>query len=187
MDALHQGIEVDFIYKISDKLKATGMLSLGDWTWQSDVKGDVFLEDGTLYRTITVNAKDLKVNDAAQTTYAFGLNYKALDRTSVFLDYNYAGDLYSKFDFSRGTTDRQNTWKLPSYHLFDLGFNHGFSIADFDATLTGNMNNIFDVEYISDGFDSTENINGVDVHNSTNSGVYYGSGRTFNLGLKINF
>jgi len=187
LDALHQGIEVDFIYKISDKLKATGMLSLGDWTWQSDVKGDVFLEDGTLYRTITVNAKDLKVNDAAQTTYAFGLNYKALDRTSVFLDYNYAGDLYSKFDFSRGTTDRQNTWKLPSYHLFDLGFNHGFSIADFDATLTGNMNNIFDVEYISDGFDSTENINGVDVHNSTNSGVYYGSGRTFNLGLKINF
>jgi outer membrane receptor protein involved in Fe transport len=73
-----------------------------------------------------------------------------------------------------------DTWKLPSYHLFDLGFNHGFTISDFDATLTGNMNNIFDVEYISDAFDDGS-------HTAAGANVYYGSGRTFNLGLKINF
>ena len=59
------------------------MVSLGDWTWQSDVQGaDVSNEDGTLYTTIVVvNATDLKVNDAAQTTYGpLDLNYKALDK-----------------------------------------------------------------------------------------------------------
>jgi outer membrane cobalamin receptor len=187
LDALHQGIEIDFVYKMTDKLKITGMVSLGDWEWKSDVSGDVFLDDGTLYRTITVNATDLKVNDAAQTTYALGVSYKALENSSIFLDYNYAGDLYSKFDFSQGTEDRLDTWKLPAYHLFDLGFRHGFAIGEFDASLVAKMNNIFDVEYISDAFDATENINGVDVHNSTNAGVYYGTGRTFSLGLKVNF
>jgi outer membrane cobalamin receptor len=180
LDALHQGVEVDFVYKLNDKVKLTGMVSLGDWVWKSDVKGDVFLDSGELYSTINVLATDLKVNDAAQTTYAFGINYKALDRTSVFLDYNYAGDLYSKFDFSRGTEDRLNTWKMPSYHLFDLGFSHGFTIGTFDANLTGNMNNIFDVEYISDAFDDGS-------HAATGANVYYGSGRTFSLGLKVNF
>ncbi|PQB08441.1 TonB-dependent receptor [Polaribacter filamentus] len=181
LDALHQGIEIDFVYQLTDKLNITGMASLGDWEWKSDVKADVFLDSGVLYREITVNADGLKVNDAAQTTYAFGLNYKALDKTSVFLDYNYAGDLYANIDFSRGTEDGLNTWKMPAYHLFDLGFNHGFIIGELDALVTGNMNNIFDVEYISDAFDNA------DTHSAQDAGVYYGAGRTFSLGLTVNF
>ena len=181
LDALHQGIELDFVYKLNDKLKLNGMVSLGDWKWKSDVEAEVYSESGILLREIVVNAKDLKVNDAAQTTYALGLNYKALEKSSIFLDYNYAGDIYAKFDFSRGTTDRLNTWKLPSYHLLDLGFNHGFTIGGLDATLSGKMNNIFDVEYVSDAFDDGAQ------HLATGAKVYYGAGRTFSLGLKIKF
>jgi outer membrane receptor protein involved in Fe transport len=156
------------------------MLSLGNWEWKSDVSADIFDDGGVFVDNVTVNADGLKVNDAAQTTYAFGLNYKVLDRTSIFLDYNYAGDIYAKVDFSEGTTDRLNTWKLPSYHLFDLGFNHGFTIGEFDATLSGNMNNLFDIEYVSDAFDASD-------HSATAADVYYGAGRTFSLGLTVNF
>jgi outer membrane receptor protein involved in Fe transport len=156
------------------------MVSLGDWKWKSDVVADVFNDDGTLNTTIEVLATDLKVNDAAQTTWALGTNYKVLDKTSISLDYNYAGDIYARVDFSQGTTDRQNTWKLPSYHLFDLGVNHGFSIGDFDATLRGNMNNIFNVEYVSDAFDASS-------HSAADADVFYGAGRTFSLGLTVNF
>jgi len=180
LDALHQGIELDFVYKLSDKLRVNGMVSLGDWKWKSDVVADVFNDDGTLNTTIEVLATDLKVNDAAQTTWALGTNYKVLDKTSISLDYNYAGDIYARVDFSQGTTDRQNTWKLPSYHLFDLGVNHGFSIGDFDATLRGNMNNIFNVEYVSDAFDASS-------HSAADADVFYGAGRTFSLGLTVNF
>jgi len=179
LDALHQGIEVDFVAKLSDKLKLTGMFSLGDWTWQSDVQGQIFDQNNEMIKEVTVNAKGLKVNDAAQTTYALGLNYKVLDRTNLFIDYNYAGDLYSKFNITR-SIDRENTWKMPGYHLADLGFRHGFTIGDFYATLSGKMNNIFDVEYISDAFDDG-------THTASGANVYYGAGRTFSLGLKVNF
>ena len=179
LDALHQGIEVDFVAKLSDKLKLTGMFSLGDWTWQSDVQGQLFNQDNEMIKEVTVNAKGLKVNDAAQTTYALGLNYKVLDRTNLFIDYNYAGDLYSKFDITR-SIDRENTWKMPGYHLADFGFRHGFTIGDLYATLSGKMNNIFDVEYISDAFDDG-------THTASGANVYYGAGRTFSLGLKVNF
>ena len=179
LDALHQGIEFDFVAKLSDKLNLTGMFSLGDWTWQSDVQGQIFDQNNVIIKEVTVNAKGLKVNDAAQTTYALGLNYKVLDRTNLFIDYNYAGDLYSKFDITR-SIDRENTWKMPGYHLADLGFRHGFTIGDFYATLSGKMNNIFDVEYISDAFDDG-------THTASGANVYYGAGRTFSLGLKVNF
>ncbi|WP_237277319.1 TonB-dependent receptor [Tenacibaculum ovolyticum] len=186
LDALHQGLEVDFAYKMSDNLTLTGMASLGDWRWKSDVTAEIFDQSGASIKKVEVNATDLKVSDAAQTTFALGLKYKALEKSSIFLDYNYAGDLYSRMDITR-SVDRKNTWKLPAYHLFDLGLTHGFEIGGFDATLSGKMNNILDVEYISDAFDATENIGGVEVHNSTNAGVYYGAGRTFSLGLKVKF
>ena len=186
LDALHQGIEIDFVYKMTDKLILNGMASFGDWTWQSDVRGEIFDQSGTSIKAVEVNATDLKVSDAAQTTWSLGLNYKALEKSSIFLDYNYAGDLYAKMDITR-STDRKNTWQLPEYHLFDLGVRHGFDIAGLDATFSGKVNNIFNTEYISDAFDATENINGTEVHNSTNAGVYYGAGRTFSLGLTVKF
>jgi len=180
LDALHQGVELDFVYKLSDKLKLNGMVSLGNWEWKSDVAGEIFDGSGQSIKNVTVNADGLKVNDAAQTTYALGLTYKALEKSTIFLDYNYAGDIYSKFDITR-STDRLDTWKLPSYHLLDLGFNHGFEIGGLDATLSGKMNNIFDVEYISDAFDDG------DQHIATGAKVYYGAGRTFSFGLKVKF
>jgi outer membrane cobalamin receptor len=179
LDALHQGVELDFVYKLSDKLKINGMVSLGDWRWTSDVNGEIFDQSGTSIKKVVVNAKDLKVSDAAQTTYSFGANYQALEKTSIFLDYNFAGELYSKFDITR-STDRLNTWKMPDYHLFDFGINHGFTIGGLNASLSGKMNNIFDVEYISDGFDDG-------THTAAGANVYYGAGRTFSLGLKVKF
>lgn len=32
------GIELDFIYKIMDNLDLQGLVSLGDWTWDKQVK-----------------------------------------------------------------------------------------------------------------------------------------------------
>ncbi len=183
LDALHQGIELDFRYRASNNLTVTGMASLGNWKWKNDASGDVLLEDGTILKTVEVHAKDLKVSDAAQTTFAFGLDYKLLPKTSIYLDYNYAGDLYAKFgitDERAPEIDRKDAWKLPEFHLFDLGLVHGFKIGDFDTTLTAKMNNIFNVEYISDAFEQ-------DTNTYIDAKVYYGAGRTFSVGMKIKF
>ncbi len=182
LDALHQGIEFDFLFRPADKLAITGMASIGNWKWKSDAEGRTFEQDGTEIASATVYSEGLKVSDAAQTTFALGAKYDLLDKTSISLDFNYAGDNYAYFDVNRRNDPnyRENPWKLPSYSLFDLGLRHGFTIGDFDTTLTANMNNIFDVEYISDANDG-------EGSTYQTARVYYGSGRTFSLGLKVKF
>jgi outer membrane cobalamin receptor len=143
LDALHQGIELDFSYNLTDDLRITGMASLGDWKWVSDASGEIVDESGASEGTKEVFIKDLKVSDAAQTTFALGINYNLLPKTTIALDYNYAGDIYAKYDITRRDDDtyREDSWKMPNYNLLDLNLVHGFNIGDFDAKLTANMNN----------------------------------------------
>jgi len=180
LDALHQGVELDFSYKLSDKLKMTGMVSLGDWQWKNDASGTVFDEAGDPIKTIDVLAKDLKVSDAAQTTFALGFNYDLLDKSSIYLDYNYAGNYYASYSIDRVNDSRENSWELPSFGLFDIGLRHGFEIGDLDATISGRVNNLFNIEYISDA-------RGGQGEGYETASVYYGAGRTFSLGLKVKF
>ncbi|MGB8373912.1 MAG: carboxypeptidase-like regulatory domain-containing protein [Salegentibacter sp.] len=44
LDALHQGVELDFNYRPWDVLTITGMASIGDWKWDSNVT-DVYIYD----------------------------------------------------------------------------------------------------------------------------------------------
>jgi len=182
LDALHQGVEVDFAYNITNDLALTGMLSLGNWKWKNNASGDIMDEGGDIIETVDVYAKGLKVSDAAQTTWALGLKYNGLPKTSFYLDYNYAGDIYAEYDITRRNdeTNTEDSWKLPSFNLFDLGMNHRFDIGPFDTTLNARINNIFNVEYVSDAYDGEDST-------WQTATVYYGFGRTFSVGLKIRF
>ena len=184
LDALHRGIEVDFLFKPFEKLSITGMASLGDWEWKDNAFARTFNDTtGEVIETGVIYAKGLKVSDAAQTTYALGVAYDLLDKTIITLDYNHAGNNYATMNVTskRDPSDEGvNPWEMPAFNLFDLGFRHGFNIGEFDAMLTGNMYNIFDVEYISDANDGP-------TSNYDTAQVYYGAGRTFSLGLRVKF
>lgn len=178
VNAIHQGIEVDFIYKASDKLKLTGMVSLGDWRWANDVTDVQILdEDQNLIETVDLFIKDLHVGDAAQTTLALGTNYQITPETRFAIDYYYYGNLYAEYDPSDRGAPGADAWKLPSYGLFDANISHGFNFGPFDTTLTARMNNIFDTQYVTDALDGTANT----------ALVYYGFGRTFSVGAKLKF
>jgi outer membrane receptor protein involved in Fe transport len=62
----------------------------------------------------------------------------------------------------------------------DLNVRWNFNIAGLDATLYGNIDNLFDREYISDANDG----NG---HDRKTARVYYGFGRTWTAGIRVNF
>ncbi|WNH13786.1 TonB-dependent receptor [Thalassobellus suaedae] len=180
MDALHQGIEVDFRYKLSDEFTVTGMASIGDWQWKSDVSAIIRSQDGTPVGEVDVFAKDLKVGDAAQTTFALGASYKFAIKSSLYVDYNYAGDMFASYQVtSRGEAGLPDTWEVPEYGLFDVGVSHVFNMGSFEAVLNGKINNVFNTEYVSDA-------NDVDGTAAT-ALVYYGAGRTYSVGLKVNF
>ncbi|MDV7137868.1 TonB-dependent receptor [Maribacter sp. TH_r10] len=182
VNAIHQGVEVDFVYRASEKFSLTGMLSLGDWRWDSDVTDVQILdEDQNLIETVNLFIKDLHVGDAAQTTFALGANYNFGPKTTLVLDYNYYDNLFADFDPSdRGTAGAPDAWELPSYGLFDAAITHGFNFGPFDTTITARMNNVFDTRYVTDAQDGTGSV-------AETALVYYGFGRTFSLGAKLNF
>lgn len=180
IDALHQGIEVDLRYKLTDKLSFTGMASLGDWKWKSNSSAQVQDQGGTVIDEVVVIADGIKVGDAAQTTFALGAKYKLAPKSSIYADYNFAGDNYASYDVTnRSSADLPDVWKLPDFGLFDLGLTHAFDMAGFEAVLNGKINNVFNTEYVSDA-------NDVDGTAAT-ALVYYGAGRTYSVGLKLKF
>ncbi|MDA9002350.1 TonB-dependent receptor [Flavobacteriaceae bacterium] len=182
VDAVHQGLELDFLYRASEKLKITGMASFGDWRWDSNVENvQITNEDQEVVDTVNLYIEGLHVADAAQTTMALGLNYKLTPKTTFVVDYNYYADLYADFDPSRrGTLGAPDAWNMPDYGLFDTLISHTFDLGPFETTMTARMNNVFDTEYISDARDGSGSV-------ANTSLVYYGYGRTFSLGAKLNF
>lgn len=184
VDALHQGVELDFNYHPVQSLTVYGMLSVGDWTWQENVKSvNILDEEQNVVETIDeLYIADLKVGGSAQTTGAIGIDYNIVSSVKVGVLYTYFDDFYADYDPTTRTDAEVagvQAWKVPSYHLFDIKVRYDFNIGDLNANFYANANNLFDVEYISDAQDS----------NSTAAGasVYYGVGRTWTTGLKINF
>lgn len=183
VDALHQGVELDLSYRPFEKLTLTAMASLGDWKWDSDVKDVYFYNDEQQILNpdspIELLLSDVPVGGSAQYTYAMGLNYEALPGTRLRLDFNYYDKLYADFD-PNNVGEGYEPWKAPDYSVVDFGLTHKFEMGDFEATLIGNVNNLFDTEYIAvvdDGIDS----------NANTAQVWYGFGRTYTVGAKIKF
>ncbi len=174
VDALHQGVELELNYRAMENLTFNGMASVGDWTWKNDVTGvDVLNEEGKKIDEVNLYIEGLKVGGSAQTTFAAGFDYEPMEGTHLRGNWNYYDNLYADFDpETRSTEGRGQSWEVPAYGLVDLGLTHKFDLGEFDAMLIGNIYNIFDTEYISVARDN---------------GVFYGFGRTFNIGAKINF
>jgi iron complex outermembrane receptor protein len=183
IDAVHQGIEMDFVYNLNSSVTLTGMLSVGDWEWANDVNNvQVFDEDqNPVGSPINVYIEGLKVADAAQTTGALGLDVKLTDSSNLAIDYNYFGDIYADFDPNNRTVDDvPQAWKLPNYATVDANLVHRFKIGSLDASLIARMNNVLNTEYIADARDGND-------HNAQTAIVWYGFGRTFSLSTKIQF
>ena len=183
LDALHQGIEMTAEYIPSDRLKFKGMLSLGDWQWTDNLIAQIYNEDQEYVGEATIYAKDLKVGDAAQTTASLTADYDIFPDFSIGGVFKHYSDVYAQFDVENRTVESEegiDPWEMPPYQVVDVNLRYDFTIADLDATLIGNVDNVLDTEYISDAIDGINH----DVHTSP---VFYGFGRTWRASLKINF
>ncbi|MBT8376165.1 MAG: TonB-dependent receptor [Bacteroidia bacterium] len=182
VNAIHQGVEIDFVYRATDKLNITGMASLGDWRWEDDVTDvQILNEEQEVVDTVNLFIKDTPVGDAAQTTMALGLDYRFTAGTRLSVDYNYFDRLYADFNPSdRGVEGAPDPWEVPAYGVFDTAFSHSFPFGNFEATLIARMNNVFNTHYIADALDGPGS-------NAETALVYYGFGRTFSVGATIKF
>lgn len=182
VNAVHQGIEIDFTYRATSEFTLTGMASIGDWRWQNNVE-DVQIfdeENNPVGDPINIIIEDLHVGNSAQTTMALGVNYRLTANTTFTADYNYFDNLYADYDPSNRTTAGPDAWQVPAYGIFDTALRHSFKFGEFDAELTGRIQNVFDTEYIADALDGSNS-------DAFTSRVYYGFGRTFSVGAKLKF
>jgi len=178
LNATHMGIEFTTNYRPFDKLDLKGMVSIGDWRWNADVNANIILEDNSV-ETITIDLQDVHVGNSAQTTAALGINYEVLPKLKIGIDYNYYDNLFADFDITT-RTESVDSWEMPNFSLIDINARYNFKIANLNATLIGNINNLLDTEYIADARDGSN-------HDAATSLVYYGFGRTMSLSLKVNF
>ncbi|MBB6612885.1 TonB-dependent receptor [Pontibacter sp. Tf4] len=193
VDALHQGIEIDFNYRPIKTVSLKGMISIGDWTWMNDL-GETIVYDENQKQVDKVSAvymSDKKVGDSPQTTAALGLDVNVTSELKIGVDYNYYANFNADFNPTDLTTPGISTWEVPNYSVFDANASFKFKFAGLNGTLYATVNNLFNTEYISDAFArfGTRKVGEETVKYSdvTNTQVYFGNGTTWTTGLKINF
>lgn len=200
--AKHLGAELDFTFKPVYWMDINGMLSIGDWRWDCDAKGYYYNSAGEPLKDLkggiasgigaedhakaTVKMDNIHVGGAAQTTAALGVNFRPMKGLRMGLDWNLFSHNYAdyKVDASSSFGGEQvinEPWRIPSYSTFDLSAGYSFDFGKVRATLSGNVNNLFDQEYIADAYD------GSGSNWETAYRVLYGFGRTYSVRLKFNF
>ncbi len=196
MDALHKGIEFDFIYKITKKLDFQGLVSVGDWRWDKKIDNLQMYYDGTkepAYK-ISFDATGIHVGDAAQTQVGASIRYEPIkglyiDAGGTFFDRYYA-------DFSpEACTDAHGkpveSWMMPSYTLFDLHAGYRFKLEALEKlnfTVKFNVINLLDKVYISDAVNNDTYLKpSYGTFDARSASVFMGAGRQFTVSLKVFF
>ena len=206
VDARHMGVELDFKATPTRWLDIDGMFSLGDWEWDSRATGYYYnsqgqpLADlkGTLASGImaddharsTVDLKGIKVGGSAQLTAALGaqvhfsgfragLTYTWFAKN--YSDYDIDGSMLSPSTNPDDVVTINQPWEMPAGGQMDFNTSYKFNIGKCEATLFGNIDNLFNQTYIVDADDGGTGL----WQNAYN--VFYAFGRTYRLRLKIAF
>lgn len=184
LNACHQGVEFEAEYKPVYNFNLTGMFSWGNWILTDnptmvvlDASNEVVSENEKLY------VKDVHVGNSAQMTAALGASYEPFTRFKIGADMNFFGKNYSDYTIENRVAAREegiDSWRMPNYVTVDANLRYGLDYKGVRFTLYTNINNVFNAKYIADAKDGA-------YHNAASSLVYYGFGRTWTLGLRLNF
>ncbi len=202
VNALHKGVELEAKANVLPWLELKGMFSMGDWQWDSNAKGYAYDELGrplTTYGKVTeigaedhawsiINLDGIRVGGSAQTTAALGATFKLDKSLRVGIDWTYEGRNYAYYSLSGSNlkigqeTTVAEPWKVPSASTIDMNASYRFKVGNLNATLSGNVNNLFDYQYIGKAYNpSSGPVSAETIY------CYYNFGRTYNIRLKVNF
>ncbi|MDR1226875.1 MAG: TonB-dependent receptor [Prevotellaceae bacterium] len=182
INARHMGLELEATYRPVSNFNVKGMLSIGDWIWKDDVNFTAYDENQVLLDRFDAFIANVHVGNSAQITGALAANWTPVKNIKFSADFNWFGKNFANFEPTNRTQlqDKVDAWQMPDYYTVDLSASYKFKIGGVSATLYGSANNLLDAEYITDAKDGT-------LHNAETALVYYGFGRTWTTGLRINF
>ena len=182
LDALHKGIEFDFIYKLLRNLDVEGLASIGDWKTISGQKVYVTNESGVIQDSVDFSAKNVHVGDAAQLQFAGSLRWEIIKGLYLKPRYTYFAKNYANFDPTAlvGTNKDKESWHMPDYGILDIYAGYDFKVWKMKLSINAGLVNVLNTVYISDAQ------NGANF-DAASALVYMGMGRRFNIALRIGF
>lgn len=186
MDALHMGAEVDFAYIFAKKWVFEGMVSFGDWTWQS--AETVLLPDGS---TFTFDAVGVHVGNSAQSTYAASLRYAFVKGGYIKVKYTFFDRYFSDFDpqsLSPATgTGGRDSWRIPSYGDMSIHAGYRWKMEKTALNFRANAFNALNTLYITDATNNNNFQNGEKDFNANSAAVFMGQRFRFNVSVGFEF
>jgi iron complex outermembrane receptor protein len=194
MDALHIGIEVDFIYKILRNLDFQGLISLGNWEWDKKIDNlqMYYTDTNEPANTFSFDATGIHVGDAAQTQLGASVRYEPIKGLYIEGGGTYFNRYYSDFNAEECTDSLGNpveSWRIPAYAMFDLHTGYRFKINPLDKlgfTIKFNVLNLLNTVYISDALNNDTYIQRpFNTFDARSASVFMGAGRQFSVSLKI--
>ncbi len=205
VDARHMGIEMNFNWVPVRWLNIEGMLSWGDWIWDSNAEGYFYnqigqpiqdLTNGLLADGIgapnhlktTLKQKGVKVGGSAQTTGALSVTFLPFKGFRIGADWTMSARNYSDFYISGSSLgtkgiDIDSLWEIPWGQQLDLNASYRFNIGGVKATLYGNVYNLFNYNYVMDAETPTDKAGSWQNAYS----VFYSFGRTYSVRMKVYF
>ncbi|MFN4947461.1 MAG: TonB-dependent receptor domain-containing protein, partial [Chryseotalea sp.] len=174
--ALHKGLELDARFEVIPGLEITAMASTGDWRWKNNVQLISTDDQGTEVVVQSVNVKNLKVGNSAQTTAFIGMHFKRSRNSYFGFRYNYFADLYESFDPAQRTSEViKPVRKLPDYGILDIYAGYYFNFGEFRSRVSANVHNVLNDTFIrrSDEQFGVQEAYGFPINFNANFTVYF--------------
>jgi iron complex outermembrane recepter protein len=197
MDALHTGIEFDFIYKILPNLDFQGLISLGNWVWDKKIDSlQMYIVNTTTpANVISFDATGIHVGDAAQTQLGTSIRYEPIKGLYIENGVTFFDRYYADFNPEQCTDPQGNpvdSWRIPAYALLDMHAGYRFKMKTFEKlsfALKLNLLNVLDKMYVSDAKNNDSYIQNSTFNSfdARSAAVFMGAGRQFTASFKIIF
>ncbi len=185
VDLVYKGLEFEASYKPIKQIQIEGVLSLGDWRYNSAGTAYSYDQNNNVTDSIHFDAKGVHIGNAAQNQISIGIRFMPIKGFYFKPRFTRFDKYYANFnamDLSKGNEGR-DSWKIPGYSIIDLSTGYEIPFGKFTVNLYGTMSNVLNTRYIND---AQNNLYG-GTFNATSAGVFFGVGRTFIFGTKLTF
>ena len=190
IDALHQGLELDFAWKISQSFKYDFLSSIGKWKW---ISGDTvnLYSNQQLVASEYFDARGVSVGDSPQIQIGSSINYSHKFNEKISTYITLKGLYYDRFyaDFNPFTlNDDKVVWRIPGYTLFDLHFGNTIKFKESSIKIKFNVLNLFNTTYISDAANNSTYVEDSPMNSdAASASVFFGMPRRLTASITYKF
>ena len=185
VNLIYKGIEFEGSYRPIKQIGLEGILSFGDWVYNSGGLVYSYDQNGVIQNTLEYHAKGVHVGNAAQTQASGAVRFMPFKGFYFKPRFTRFDKYYANFKPTDLDASHQNqeSWKMPGFNIVDLSTGYEILYGVFKINLYATVNNVFDTRYINDA----QNNGAGGGFNAASSTVFFGVGRTYTFGTKLTF